>query len=502
MQSFLDGRVVLHHGDNRAVLKGMADNSVDSFVTDPPYALVSIVKRFGAAGSAPCKVAEGGTGAYARASKGFMGKTWDTGDTVHAVEFWQEVLRVLKPGGHVVAFNGTRTQHRMVCAIEDAGFEIRDMLAWLYGTGFPKSHDVSKGIDKAAGAVREVIGPKVYADGTVGSWRTTSSEVYAQDQWTKDNTDRPKLETSPATDAAAVWEGWGTALKPALEPICLARKPLIGTVAANVLEHGTGAINIDRCRVEYTGDADKASATPQGKCTARPGTLAGKAQYDYEKIARAAGWMPEIEFNGEDDGVRSANGENWAEHWQGACEGAGLLTGRGEFERPKLIGRWPANVITDGSEEVVGMFPDSKGQQGDLNATGKVRPTKTCFGNMAAPLPAKARNDFGSAARFFYSAKANKRDRADSKHPTVKPVSLMRWLCRMVTPPGGTLVDPFSGSGTTGEAAYLEGFRAILIEREEEYVADITRRLESISPEEPANDNVPDLFAAATRVAA
>lgn len=445
MQSFLDGRVVLHHGDNRDVLRGLADNSVDSFVTDPPYALVSIVKRFGAADAAACKVPEGGSGAYARASKGFMGKQWDTGDTVHAVEFWQEVYRVLKPGGHVAAFNGTRTQHRMVCAIEDAGFEIRDMLAWLYGTGFPKSHDVSKGIDKAAGAVREVVGQdKNYGKSTVADGKTTYGDYAGS--WDI---------TAPATPAAREWEGWGTALKPALEPICLARKPLSEkTVAANVLEHGTGAINIDGCRV--------------------PSSVADQA-YMMDRVGG---------FNN----TRSIGGDG--------ILGGGETIDRTAFDPTK--GRWPANVITDGSEEVVGMFPNGAKQAGS--------PKKTTHkdGMFGIGTPGRIyKEDNNSAARFFYSAKANKKDRAESKHPTVKPVSLMRWLVRLVTPPGGTLVDPFAGSGTTGEAAYMEGFNAILIEREDEYVADIERRLESIDvPQEPANDNQTDLFGAATAVAA
>lgn len=436
MKSFLDGRVILHHGDNREVLRGMADNSVDSFVTDPPYALVSIVKRFGAADAAACKVPEGGRGAYARASKGFMGKQWDTGDTVHAVEFWREVYRVLKPGGHVAAFNGTRTQHRMVCAIEDAGFEIRDMLAWLYGTGFPKSHDVSKGIDKAAGAVREVTG----VAGRSGSARSCMAGDFTGGEY---------MATSPSTVAAQQWEGWGTALKPALEPICLARKPLIGTVAANVLEHGTGAINIDGCRV---------------------GT--------------------EVRIN--PPAANAAGGNSLMMSTRGMPQDA---------DGTVAVGRWPANVITDGSEEVIGMFPAKAGANG---GKGKFKQHKWMPGE-----PETEQNidrDKGSAARFFYSAKANKRDRAESKHPTVKPVALMRWLARLITPPGGTLVDPFAGSGTTGEAAYLEGFNAILIEREDEYVADIERRLSGLATDntpEPANDNnQADMFSVITGAAA
>lgn len=321
---FLNDRVELHHGDSRDVLRSIADASIDSVVTDPPYALVSIVKRFGGENAAPSTDKSGESGPYMRASAGFMGQQWDTGETAFAVEFWAEVFRVLKPGGHVVAFSGTRTYHRLAAAIEDSGFEIRDQLAWVYGTGFPKSHTIKAG----------------------------------------------------------EFAGWGTALKPAWEPIALARKPLIGTVAANVLQHRTGAINVEGCRI----GAERLAAQEAGQ--ARLGTF----------------------------------------------EREGMIT-------PERVGRFPANILHDGSPEVVGKFPDG-------------------------------------AARFFYSAKADSDDRLASKHPTVKPVNLMQWLCRLVTPRGGVVLDPFAGSGTTGEAAWREGFRAVLIEREANFVGDIARRLE------------------------
>lgn len=242
------------HGDSRDVLKTFPDAHFDSVVCDPPYALVSITKRFGADNAAPAQV--GASGAYARASAGFMGQKWDTGETAFAVEFWAEVYRVLKPGGHVIAFSGTRTYHRLACAVEDAGFEIRDMVAWLYGSGFPKSHDVSKGIDKAAGAEREVVGQA----------RRTGKETGTYGAMAGDN-----VITAPATDAARQWQGWGTALKPALEPVVLARKPLAGTVAANVLQHGTGALNIDASRIGTEGggtNCNKRDAA--GKCLGHP----------------------------------------------------------------------------------------------------------------------------------------------------------------------------------------------------------------------------------------
>ena len=372
-ETFLNGRVTLHAGDSRDVLRTIADCSIDSIVTDPPYALVSISKRFGAANAAAVKVPDGKSGAYKRASAGFMGKQWDTGETAFAVEFWAECLRVLKPGGHVVAFSGTRTYHRMACAIEDAGFEVRDMLSWLYGSGFLKSHNAGN--------------------------------------------------------------GWGTALKPACEPVCFGRKSLVGTVAQNVLQHGTGAINIDGCRV------------------------------------------------GDDVTVTLRNGNSG---------GNGAL-GRDErvFSRENPPGRWPANVLHDGSEEVVSGFPDLgvAGVAVQRNGGGQ-----SIWGadNNAGARPDAGFADSGSAARFFYTAKADASDRIGSKHPTVKPVDLMQWLCRLVTPPGGTILDPFSGTGTTGEAAYREGFNAVLIEREPEYQADIRRRMGLVlsGPDERSRESI------------
>jgi DNA modification methylase len=381
-QVFLDGRVTLHCGDSRDVLQGLPDASIDSVVTDPPYALVSIGKRFGKAGAAGVTVPEGGTGAYARASAGFMGKQWDTGETAFAVEFWAQVLRVLKPGGHVAAFSGTRTYHRLACAIEDSGFEIRDQLAWCYATGFPKSHDVAKGIDKAAGIWRGRATSATSANGAM------AGPNYGR---------TPKGE--PATEEALRWRGWGTALKPAWEPIALGRKPLIGTVAQNVVQHGTGALNIAACRIgtEIRSAAFTSLAPCKGNALGAADTAAARRGTQGEPVT---------------------------------------------YE-----GRWPANIVHDGSDEVVSAF--------DI------------FGSEGEPSP----------SRFFYSAKADLDDRLGSKHPTVKPVDLMQWLCRLITPPGGVILDPFAGSGSTGEAAWREGFRAVLIEREPEYQADIARRM-------------------------
>ena len=361
----------VRHGDSRDVIASMADASVDSCVTDPPYALLSIHKRF--ANSQRTEATEGtAAGPYQRTGRGFMGQKWDTGEVAHDVNFWREVLRVLKPGAHLIAFGGTRTYHRLAVAVEDAGFEIRDQIGWAYGSGFPKSHNQGN--------------------------------------------------------------GWGTALKPAWEPIVLARKPPIGTVAANVLAHGTGAINIDACRV---GDETRVAA--------------------FTSFAPCAG------------------------NALGAAGTAALR--RGTQGVPKTyVGRWPANLIHDGSDEVVAAFPEAPGQLAKAAEGGDRRKDQNVYGAMTrGSNGTEPRGDGGSAARFFYSAKADIGDRLGSKHPTVKPVDLMAYLCRLVTPPGGTVLDPFAGSGTTGMACMREGFNAILIEREAKYVEDIKRRIAHVS---------------------
>ena len=355
---YKDENMWLMLGDCLERLKELDDNSVDSIVTDPPYGL------------------------------SFMGKHWDKG--VPSAEIWAEALRVLKPGGHLLAFAGTRTQHRMAVNIEDAGFEIRDMIAWVYGTGFPKSHDIGKAIDKAAGAERKVVGlydrRSIYDMGDRSSDGDTGGSQCAGRSSTVS-------VTAPATSDAARWDGWGTALKPALEPITVARKPFKGTVAANAMEHGTGAINIDGCRV---------------------GSEARPLMVRTETIVAATSMS-------------------------GTSTGA---TSSGEMTKQ---GRFPANLIHDGSDEVVELFP----------------------------VTAKK-----SAARFFYCAKASKKDRGeDNKHPTVKPTDLMRYLCRLVTPPNGIVLDPFMGSGSTGKAAMLEGFLFAGIELESEYFEIAKQRI-------------------------
>lgn len=424
-EQHLGGAVRLYNGDSRDVLKSMPDNSVDSVCTDPPYALVSIVKRFGADGAAPTRDGD----VYARSSAGFMNQSWDTGETAFAVEFWAEVFRVLKPGGHIIAFSGTRTYHRLAVAIEDAGFEIRDMISWLYGSGFPKSHDVSKGIDKHLGVERE---PKRIPASEVGNLKARQDG-------------RPFIEKAhergfhempgdfPATLEAATWRGWGTALKPACEPCVLARKPLeASSIARNVLAHGTGALHIGACRVEAEKPTGWSGGT--GK---REGVTAGATH------------------GGASGGFNYAGGD----------------------ARP-VNGRWPANVVHDGSPEVVAGFPQT-GAAGSLSGSEPSQPLGGgVFGSGLQREAWASYADSGSAARFFYSAKADAMDRIGSKHPTVKPVDLMQWMCRLITPPGGVVLDPFAGSGTTGEAAFREGLKAILIEREADYCVDIRARLE------------------------
>lgn len=419
----------LFHGDCIEVLRSMPENSVDSIVTDPPYGL------------------------------SFMGKKWDY--DVPSIEVWAECLRVLKPGGYLLAFAGTRTQHRMCCRIEDAGFEIRDMIAWVYGSGFPKSLDVSKAIDgklttgrSDSLALREVNETRP-GEATV---RQKSQNGHAGFVGSGDVGPSIKRDT-PATEAARQWQGWGTALKPALEPITVARKPLIGTVAANVLAHGTGALNIDGCRVEHVTVGD--------------GNLA---------------LNPHLRSH-----INGGNGGNVIAH---------------ESERrvvtPNQSGRWPANLIHDGSDEVLALFPANAGAAAPVHRRNadKFRNSYGAFAGNIDEEGSTFHADQGSAARFFYCAKASRADRnagceefeekplhwskgdqnpgsfqsdgthkaATNNHPTVKPTDLMRYLCRLVTPAGGTVLDPFMGSGSTGRGAILEKLNFIGIDRESEYV--------------------------------
>ena len=420
-------------GDCLERLKELPDCSVDSVVTDPPYHLTSIVKRFGAAAASPAKdytgARENATGAYARASRGFMGQQWDGGDIAFRVELWAQVLRVLKPGGHVVAFSATRTYHRMACAIEDAGFEIRDQLAWMYGTGFPKSLNVGRALQAQASAGG--CGPEAQRRAAMGDdYRPSGRGRVNYDHGSG------SARNGAADGDALQWQGWGTALKPAWEPICLARKPISArNVAENVLAHGVGGLNIDGCRIEAV-DEIKPRGTSKIDTDVNPGWLRPHMQDRALMAAREAA----------------------------------------AIERANTLGRWPANIIHDGSPEVVGAFPAEAGAFAPVRGTEPSNAITNVYGERVR-VATTHHGDTGSAARFFYSAKAARNDRIGSKHPTVKPVDLMRWLVRLVTPPRGTVLDPFAGSGTTGEAALLEGFKAIMVEREPEYQADIARRM-------------------------
>jgi hypothetical protein len=368
----------IYHGDCLDVLRTLPDASVDAVVTDPPYGL------------------------------SFMGKRWD--DDVPSVEVWAECLRVLKPGGHLLAFAGTRTQHRMAVRIEDAGFEIRDMIAWVYGSGFPKSLDVSKAIDKAAGAEREVVCENP-------NHRAVSGVGY-EGVYQGGNTGAAAI-TAPATDAARQWHGWGTALKPALETITVARKPLAGTVAETVLAYGTGAINVDGCRI-------------QGEAWTHPGSNAiGGVYGDFRS-----------------DSARTGHD----------------------------AGRWPANLIHDGGPDVTDLLGEAarffycaKASRADRDAGCGDLPQRT-----AAETVERAE---GSAGLDSPRAGAGRTSGARNHHPTVKPTDLMRYLCRLVTPPGGVVLDPFLGSGSTGRGAVLEGVRCVGIERDAEYVAVARARI-------------------------
>lgn len=471
MSIYTDDKVVLHHGDCLEVLATLPDASVDAVVTDPPYGL---------ANTDPAHVIEtlqrwiAGERDYLPGGRGFMGKEWDA--FVPPVAVWDECLRVLKPGGHVLAFAGSRTVDLMTLGLRLAGFDIRDSLAWLYGSGFPKSMDVSKAIDRSTGenrarqleftewmrstgitadAIREATGTHMASHYlTTGSQPSIATadlfdklrphlpdvperieRLVAERtgiEWT-DYVKRPVLSQSPAygiggsgvyrghadgavasitashSDAAREWEGWGTALKPGHEPIVMARKPLTGTVASNVLEHGTGALNIDATRIS--------------------------AGQDYrDKCASVVG----LDSN--------RNGHAYGE-WTGT-----------RVDSAHKAGRWPANVILDESQ--------------------------------AAVL---------DESRFFYVAKAPKSERPvvdGVAHPTVKPVSLMSWLVRLVTPPGGTVLEPFAGSGTTVEAAMREGFNVVAVEREADYLPLILARIDREHARQAAEaaNRTPSLF--------
>jgi DNA modification methylase len=410
------------------IMKTMPANSVDAIVTDPPYGL------------------------------SFMGKKWDY--DVPSVDIWKECLRVLKPGGHLLAFAGTRTQHRMAVNIEDAGFEIRDMIAWVYGSGFPKSLNIGKAVDKLQGNEREVVGKKI--DLSTGKPMSAKQAKAGNGKNINEGWDRPWRaddkhceDMTLLTKGTSEWEGWGTALKPALEPITVARKPIENTVAENVLKWGTGGINIDGCRVGHDERTYKGMSAKQPDV----GTF------------RDDNWQPkDIEVT--------------------------------------VNGRFPANLIHDGSDEVVGLFPETGASKAAPRNNKVPTGQKGIYGNFE-PVQTYGHDDNGgSAARFFYVAKASKSERdagldvelkriegrdigqdernvpyknritpRRNQHPTVKPISLMRYLVRLVTPPDGIVLDPFAGSGSTGCAAALEDFNFIGIEMEPEYVTIAENRI-------------------------
>ena len=411
-------------GDCRDVLRSLPDNSVDSVVTDPPYEL------------------------------GFMGKKWDSSGIAYDVGVWAECLRVLKPGGHVLAFGGSRTWHRLAVAVEDA---------WIYGSGFPKSLDVSKAIDKRAGAEREILRAK--------SYEMTDGGGYSGNL----NTNKPRSLSSeisaPATSEAKQWEGWGTALKPAHEPVVVGRKPLVGTVAENVLEWGVGGLNIDGSRIRRASD----DVSVAGNRTATFGTQ-------------------ETESGGDGSGGWSQND----------------------------AGRWPANVVLD--EHTAGLLDEQTGvtKSGNPGIRTSDGFNSGVYGD-GMGIKAGQNNgeygDSGGASRFFYVAKASKRDRNEGLeelegrvggsmngaeyregkptnhpvrqnfHPTVKPTALMRYLIKLVTPPGGTVLDPFTGSGSTGKAALLDGFEFVGAELTEEYLPIIEGRLKWAIEQEGEKDD-------------
>jgi DNA modification methylase len=405
----VNSKPMIIHNDCKEAMINLIDHEiqVDSIVTDPPYEL------------------------------GFMGKAWDKTGIAYDVEMWNLCLQLLKPGGHLLSFGGSRTYHRMACAIEDAGFEIRDQIMWIYGSGFPKSLDISKAIDKAAGAKREITGykPVQYPDSDCWGIANKNSVVGPMHRniYNKTNciADKGMLPIyAPSTEEAKQWQGFGTALKPAHEPIVLARKPIDKkTIAQNVLTHGTGAINIDGCRVE-----------------------GGKRSPGFKNP----------------DAIKEMNG-TWNE------KNCGLTAYKNCDESQ---GRFPANLIHDGSDEVIESFPKASGAQGIVKGNEPSKNILNVFGGYKCGRKESIpRNESDkTASRFFYCAKASKKERQGSKHPTVKPLALMRYLCRLITPPNGVVLDPFAGTGTTGHAAILEGFESILIEREAQYISDIEKR--------------------------
>jgi site-specific DNA-methyltransferase (adenine-specific) len=514
--------LALYLDDCRSVLAVLGDGSVDAVVTDPPYDLTSGKK--GGTGGASLNLSHPGGRSRITTGGGFMGQEWDSTGVAFDPAVWRECLRVLRPGGYLIAFGGTRTYHRMVCGIEDAGFEIRDSLHWLYGSGFPKSLDVSKAIDKAAGAEREVVGPKMRPDGR------SMLDARDGDESRGEGWDRPwrsdpdavaanGIGTAPATEEAARWEGWGTALKPGHEPIVLARKPISGNVAANVTVYGTGALNIDGCRVPGAWTSwrrsDGSISPKEGHSSPLPMNRdAGRS----EEIARnpenpAGRWPPNILFTHsaacEPAGVRKVRTGTASPRSGGF--GGGMF-GDGE---PDNIGGGRANP--DGTEtvETWNCMPDCPvaeldRQSGISMSRGHTPARRSGIGyhrngQGTDDTAAEVNHGTGGASRFYpnfrYQAKAGRKERPIAwlpdcgctaaeaglitvpglpawsasardcmacgkpwrklSHPTVKPLELMRWLVRLVTQPGGIVLDPFAGTGPVLAAARAEGMKVI-----------------------------------------
>ena len=424
------------HGDCLAELPQLAGNSVDAVITDPPYHLTSIVKRFGKPDSKPAK--HGKDGAFQRVSRGFLGHDWDGGDLAFRPEVWIECLRVLKPGGYLCAFAAPRNYDLICYAIRQAGFEIRNQLNWVFGKGLPKSHNIGRAVDaKRKGLATSPQGMRQAAMGE--GYKPTDragDPDYARTGKYFGQQGRP--DDNAEHDFDNEWAGWGTDLKPCHEPIVLARKPLSEkSIADNVLRWGTGALNIDACRVPVpAGDS-----------------------------------VPEFDCRDERFGVIG---------W-----GRGSKRTGGKSRR----GRWPGNWLHDGSEAVLRQYPDSKSSEsaGEVDSGAE----STAIFSPGKWKPENTYDDDGSAARFFYTCKASKYEREAglelppegvnkdcqrrNTHSTVKPVSLMRWLCLLVTPPGGLVLDPFAGSGTTGMAAAIEGYQYLLVEQDDRY-AEIARQ--------------------------
>lgn len=396
---FANDMVQLYHGDCREVMRTLADDSVDAIVTDPPYEL------------------------------GFMGRAWDRSGIAYDPQVWAEALRVLKPGGHLLAFGGTRTWHRLAAAIEDAGFEVRDSIAWLYGSGFPKSLDIGKAIDRAAGAEREVVGEHPHQAANKPGGSSLNMSVRGMPE--------TAAITAPATEDATRWQGWGTALKPAFEPIVVARKPVQGPLFANVLAHGTGALNIDACRVAFASEADERESKDKNRHA--------------------------------DFGTAPGGNEVYGDF---------SMVERSNYNAP---GRWPPNVALDDSQAAV--LDEQAGPRAAGNRPG--RRAGLGYGSTSQGTAGERQPlDAGGASRFFptfrYEAKAGSAERPKvdgAGHATVKPLALIRWLVRLVTRPGGVVLDPFAGSGTTAEACLIEGFDCVTIELEADHLPLIVQRI-------------------------